>query len=66
MNKNHHFLFHDHDIFLIPSDKNTYLLYAPTLRKLLRITDGLTSQIKKVGLSHYTDDEELSILIKLL
>lgn len=42
--------FRGHDIFLIPSRNNSVLLYAPTLRKLLRITARLAARISEEGL----------------
>jgi uncharacterized protein len=38
----------DHDIFLIPTENGTFLLYAPTLKKIIRITKELASQISNV------------------
>jgi uncharacterized protein len=48
--------FHGHDVFLIPSKQGTYLIYGPTLRKLLRITDGLALRISESGLCDETND----------
>jgi len=43
--------FNGHDVFLIPSDNNTFLLYAPTLKKLLRIRRGVAEWLTRYGIS---------------
>ena len=57
--------FRGHDIFIIPSKSNTFLLYAPTLKKLLRITNTLALQISDKGFSE-EDDENICKITSML
>lgn len=61
-----HVSFDGHDIFLVPNTENTYLLYAPTLRKLLNITPRLAAKISNIGLSNETDDLNIRAVVSLL
>ena len=63
-----HFYFKGHDVFLIPSTEGNYLLYAPTLRKLLKITHELALRISEseTECSNITRDEPVSVLALLL
>ncbi len=58
--------FEGHDVFLIPSTDSTFLIYAPTLRKLLRITDQLCLRIREKGLSTETADKDVHAVAILL
>src|SRR3990172_9574544 len=58
--------FNEHDVILIPSKDSTFLLYAPTLRKLLRITTDLALRISGIGLFQETDDRDVRAVASLL
>ena len=58
--------FNGHDVFFIKSENDTALLYAPTLKKLLRITDGLASRISELGLSWDATDGDVRSIVSLL
>lgn len=61
-----HFMFKGHDIFLIPSKQNTFLLYAPTLKKLMRITSSLAILISNTELKGSMTDKSILSLVTLL
>lgn len=56
----------NHDVFLIPSTKETVLLYAPTLRRLLRITNKLAARINQESLSSDSADKNVRKVAELL
>lgn len=67
MEFNRHIMYKGHDVFLIPSKDSNQLLYAPTLRKLLLITEGLASRIYQFGLEkeiYHTDVQAVLSLLK--
>ena len=51
---------------MIPSKENTYLLYAPTLRKLIRITEGFALRISESELLTNSEDKSMNLLFTTL
>jgi hypothetical protein len=58
--------FQGHDLFLIPSRDGTYILYAPTLRKLLRVTTSLAERLSAAGLTAPTDDRAIRQVLSIM
>lgn len=58
--------FNGHDVFLAPSSENTFILYAPTLKRLLRITERLASRISETGLTEEIHDKDVQVVLSLL
>ena|SRR4030067_2316413 len=65
MEINNSISFYGHDVFLVPN-KDTYLLYAPILKKLLNITEQLALKTSDIGLSNETDDLNIRAVVSLL
>lgn len=61
-----YFPFKGHDVFLAPSSGNTFILYAPTLRKALRITGRLASRIGETSLTEEIHDKDVKGVLSLL
>ena len=55
-----------HDIFLIPSKEDTYLLYAPTLCKLLRVNLQMAEILSKDELSLEHQNSGVRKLVEIL
>lgn len=58
--------FNGHDVFLTPSTSEGLLLYAPTLRRLLKISDKLALTINEHGLTRETTDKDVLAVVSLL
>lgn len=58
--------FNGHDVFLIPGMNNDFLLYAPTLRTLLKIRDRFALRISEHGLSQGVTDKDVRTVVSLL
>ncbi|MDN3512308.1 MAG: hypothetical protein NG784_13545 [Candidatus Jettenia sp.] len=58
--------FNRHDIFLIPGMNSDFLLYAPTLRTLLKIRDRFAFRISENGLSQGVTDKGVRAVVLLL
>lgn len=61
-----HLFFKENDLFLIPSEDNTFLFYAPTLAKLFRIKKELAQRISIYGLSDNSKDTSIAQLTNSL
>lgn len=62
----HHISFHNNDVFLLSSKNDTYLLYAPTLKKLFHVNYSLAKSIIKNNLTHLNEDPELNKVVDTL
>ncbi|MCR4319007.1 MAG: 4Fe-4S cluster-binding domain-containing protein [Candidatus Brocadiaceae bacterium] len=58
--------FNGHDVFLIPGTSEGFLLYAPTLRRLLKISNKLARMINEHGLTRETSDKDVIAVVSLL
>lgn len=58
--------FNGHDIFLTPGINDGILLYAPTLRRLLKISDKLALTINEHGITRETSDKDITAVVSLL
>lgn len=54
-----------HDIYLIESSSDLFILYAPTLKKLLHISKNLALQISEGGINPNNANKDIEYLSKL-
>lgn len=54
-----------HDIYIIESSSDLFMLYAPTLKKLLHISKNLALQISEFGISPDNANKDIEYLSKL-
>lgn len=55
----------NHDVYLIESDTKLYILYAPTLKRLLLVSNDLALQISKNGITSENTSKDIKYLAEL-
>lgn len=58
--------FEGHDVYLVPSREGTSLLYAPTLRRLIRISLSLADRLLRLGLTKASEDRAVTEVQSML